>query len=175
MGPISPFYSPLFGLLVFSCFLQADAAVTVCPEGWMSYERNCYQVFANALSWNDAETECQAINPSSHLASILSQQEMNTVAKHISSTHGNVGYVWIGLFDPAGHASKHKGKRKRQTANRRWKWTDSSAVLFLSWAPGQPDNSDKREYCAALLHQDYTKWRDDICEAKHPYLCRFPL
>lgn len=36
--------------------------------------------------------------------------------------------------------------------SRRWKWTDSSALDFTSWAPGQPNNLWDKEDCAVLYH-----------------------
>ncbi|XP_053112236.1 regenerating islet-derived protein 4-like [Hemicordylus capensis] len=79
---------------------SADTGAATCPGGWIAYQSNCYGLFYERLSWNDAEEECQSYGHNGHLASVLNWAETDVVASYITSFHKNIGPVWIGLKDP---------------------------------------------------------------------------
>ncbi|KAG8138544.1 putative C-type lectin protein, partial [Naja naja] len=78
-----------------------------CPNKWFLFEQNCYGFFETKLSWNDAETECTSHNKNTHLASILSEREMETISS-VLLYYEEPFSVWIGLFkNKRGKTIKH--------------------------------------------------------------------
>uniref|UniRef100_A0A670ZMH4 C-type lectin domain-containing protein n=1 Tax=Pseudonaja textilis TaxID=8673 RepID=A0A670ZMH4_PSETE len=101
---------------------------------WLRYQRNCYGLFHEKLSWHEAEIRCQSYGRGTHLASILTWPETLIVSKHISAYMKEKGVdVWIGLHD-----------------NGNWRWTDESAFNYKNWMRGEPNNLWNSEYCVAL-------------------------
>ena len=70
--------------------------------------------------------------------------------------------VWIGLFTTA-------------TDNRNFFWVDNSAVDFLNWRDGEPNNQGD-ELCVEMFHDDGA-WNDAPCTpyyGERGYLCKAP-
>ncbi|KAL6044255.1 hypothetical protein STEG23_019935, partial [Scotinomys teguina] len=70
-----------------------------CPPGWFYYKSHCYGYFRKLRSWSQAELKCQSYGNGSHLASVLNQNEVNVISRHIFGYQRNLP-VWIGLHDP---------------------------------------------------------------------------
>ena len=86
---------------------------------------DCYYFVLNgANTWNDAHRNCLAKGFGSGLASIHSEVEMNKITEELQK-HGKA--AWIGLFTTVND-------------NRNFYWTDNSAVDFLNWNDGEPNN-----------------------------------
>ncbi|XP_013925937.1 PREDICTED: C-type lectin BPL-like [Thamnophis sirtalis] len=108
-----------------------------CPREWLRYQRNCYGLFHEKLSWHEAEIRCQSYGRGTHLTSILTWPETLIVCKHISDYMKEKGVdVWIGLHDV-----RHNGN---------WRWTDESVFNYKNWMHGEPNNLWNSEYCVAL-------------------------
>uniref|UniRef100_A0A8C8SLS3 C-type lectin domain-containing protein n=1 Tax=Pelusios castaneus TaxID=367368 RepID=A0A8C8SLS3_9SAUR len=120
---------------VLSRHVRSGIQATFCHTDWLHYKGHCYGFFLEKMTWSEAEVECQHNRLGAHLASILTKEEGDVVAKYISMT-GYKGHVWIGLHDA------------RQ--DRRWKWTDGSLHRYSAWEPKQPDNWGNTEHCAQL-------------------------
>ncbi|XP_053112234.1 C-type lectin-like [Hemicordylus capensis] len=162
MGLVSPFCVPLFGLLVFSCFLQGRGAKS-CPEGWTHYVSYCYAFINTPMSWREAEADCETYGQNGHLASIHNEFEMASVYTYIVNNFNNVKNFWIGL------------KSRGTGQNRRWKWTDMAVVKYMPWAKGHPILKETREGCAEVTVNDIKQWKDVSCGEKKPFLCKIPL
>ncbi|XP_019365235.1 PREDICTED: C-type Lectin CRL-like [Gavialis gangeticus] len=88
--------------------------------------------------------------------------ENSMIARYISQHHRNNDCVWIGLYD--------------RQHNRSWRWTDDSAVSYLSWDRGQPNNVRNIEYCAAsCIHSGFQRWHDYPCATEFAFLCKHRL
>ncbi|XP_066445423.1 regenerating islet-derived protein 4-like [Eleutherodactylus coqui] len=85
------------GCLVLGVSLSE--ASSPCPPGWFFYKSNCYGYFPIALSWSEAEFECDSYGHGAHLASILGDAEASIIASHVTAYNPKVA-VWIGLHDP---------------------------------------------------------------------------
>ncbi|XP_073420358.1 regenerating islet-derived protein 4 isoform X2 [Dendrobates tinctorius] len=149
----------LLGSLAVTHVAEGSKARSSCPNGWFYYKANCYGYFRYALSWSEAEFDCQAYGHGAHLASIMDSAEADIIASHISAYQKNQP-VWIGLHDPE--------------QNRRWKWNDGSMYNFRSWQPEQPDNHNGIEYCGELsCREKFLMWNDANCNLAHPYVCKY--
>ncbi|CAI5786636.1 Hypothetical predicted protein [Podarcis lilfordi] len=157
MGPVASFLSEL---LVITFLLQG-AEASPCPKKWMFFGGSCYALFENPLSWNDAEADCQTQKQGAHLASILDDHEMKTIAAYIRFNQEKNSAVWIGLF-------AHKASEISK-----WQWVDMSPLPYTAWAPGEPSGTGGVEKCAELKTNDYLQWNDRDCETALSYLCRY--
>ncbi|XP_053107979.1 lithostathine-like isoform X2 [Hemicordylus capensis] len=171
MGPVNCFRLYCLSLLAARLFLRPASSSELgkhylvigsktCPRGWRYYQKSCYGLFTDHLTWSAAEVECFNVNSKAHLASILNWQEMKEIAKYINNTYNDVGHIWIGLNDP--------------NENQRWRWSDLSMVRFKPWDFGEPSNTNKKEFCVHLTAQSgYMKWNDADCSLEMAYLCKY--
>uniref|UniRef100_A0A8C6QZU2 Lithostathine-1-like n=1 Tax=Nannospalax galili TaxID=1026970 RepID=A0A8C6QZU2_NANGA len=142
------FLSPSQGQEVEEDF---PSARIMCSEGANAYSSYCYYFMEDRMAWADTDLFCQNMN-SGHLVSVLSLVEGN-----FSGTMD--ANAWTGLYDP-----------KR---NHRWHWSSGSLVIYKSWAPGAPNNTN-HGYCVSLTsNTGYKKWKDDNCDALYSFVCKF--
>ncbi|XP_004713906.1 lithostathine-1-beta-like [Echinops telfairi] len=129
-----------------------------CPEGTNAYGSYCYYFTQDHETWADADLYCQNMH-SGHLVSVLSQAEGNFVAALIKESSTDALNVWAGLYDPR--------------RNRRWRWSSGSLVSYKAWASGSP-STDNPGYCMSLTSASgFQKWKDEDCETKFSFVCKF--
>ncbi|XP_074140793.1 lithostathine-like [Sminthopsis crassicaudata] len=161
---------PAFSELLFACLLlpglaQGENAASAppsarssCPEGFSSFDSHCYGLIRQEETWSFAELLCQDY-PSGHLVSLISEAETRFVATMIAERGGSRKPIWIGLHDPQ--------------ENRRWRWSSGSLFLFQSWDKGAPSQTNPN-YCVILTQDSAFKaWKDELCQVKLPYICKF--
>ncbi|XP_074840324.1 C-type lectin lectoxin-Thr1-like [Carettochelys insculpta] len=175
MGPVTCFSLGLLGFLMFSPSMEAaqgsvlsprpipslgsGAGAASCFHDWRYYRGYCYAFFPEKKTWSEAEVLCQYYHVGAHLASILSEEEGQMVARQISEA-GFKDSVWIGLHDPREH--------------RRWRWTDRSLYSYKPWNTGEPNNDYNVEYCTELVNwRDYKNWNDKDCSTKNGFVCKY--
>ncbi|XP_075962402.1 ladderlectin-like [Anarhichas minor] len=128
-----------------------------CPTLWSSFNNRCYKYVATRMTWADAEIYC--VSQRANLVSIHSLEEQNFVKSLIKNFDPAEGVTWYGLSDI----------HKEGT----WMWSDGSAVNFVFWSSGMPDNDNGNEDC---LHTNYLrelKWNDGTCSRTFPFVCAF--
>ncbi|XP_020669549.3 regenerating islet-derived protein 4 [Pogona vitticeps] len=129
-----------------------------CKREWLAYHNKCFGVFTEETSWSNAEVLCQRYGEKGHLASFLSAQENEIVAKRITNNYPEVQRVWIGFHDP-----KKIG---------RWKWSDSSTTNFRPWSAGEPSKRGEKRSCVFMsLSEGFRRWTSADCKEKMPFLC----
>ncbi|XP_017671182.1 PREDICTED: regenerating islet-derived protein 4 [Lepidothrix coronata] len=147
-------------LLLLGCMglLQPAAGryISYCPNGWSYYKLNCFKYFPDVRTWDEAESQCQAIQDGAHLAWVEDQREAITLKKAISY-YQRVQPVWLGL-----HYSEE---------SQDWKWTGGDKY---STASGLSGNGASPGKCAMLTHQSsFSLWSSANCTQKHHYICKF--
>ncbi|KAG7268013.1 hypothetical protein CRUP_025887 [Coryphaenoides rupestris] len=50
-----------------------------------------------------------------------------------------------------------------------WMWSDRTTANYKRWEPGQPDNANMDQMCAASTSAGY--WRDEDCALEYPFIC----
>ena len=111
-----------------------------CKPGWLAFKDppsgkvHCYLfVHQLALSWDDAEKNCNDHGKNTHLASIHSGEEMSYL---IESGHTD---QWVG------------GKR---TSSGPFQWSDGTDVdMDFQWGPGEPNTDTSKSRCT-MMNQD---------------------
>ncbi|NXD26466.1 CLC4D protein, partial [Spelaeornis formosus] len=102
---------------------------TCCPQGWRRFQRSCYYLSPDTMSWAESEQNCTGMG--SQLVVINSKAEQVQKVTNIYETK-----YYIGL-------SAYK--------NGQWLWVDQTpyenTVTF--WKPGEP-NLLFAEKCAAI-------------------------
>merc|ERR1719461_1245466 len=123
---------------------------------------------AAKFNWVDAERYCQNTYGTS-LLSVHSQEEMLLIRLVYNALAPNDRF-WIGLND--------------RKSDKKWEWSDGSAVDYTWWSPGEPNNVNGGEDCAELLFFERPvgsvarwsdmRWNDAVCDAKQRPLCTNP-
>ncbi|GAA6236402.1 type-2 ice-structuring protein-like isoform X2 [Lates japonicus] len=128
---------------------------TSCPCGWTEYYDRCFFYVSKAMSWADAQKNCETMN--SNLASVHSDEEYQLIQKVVLvGSHGS-GPTWIGGSD----AQKEKF----------WFWIDGTTFKYENWCEGQPDDYHGAQDCALMNFAANKCWDDGSCEAALPSVC----
>merc|ERR1712212_530683 len=145
--------------------------VKVCAAGWKQFRDRCFYFGGTDLvtGFSSAELKCNSLNPSAHLASILSPEEHNWITGIMGDT-GDLHASFIGFSD-----AKKEGN---------WEWLDGSPTNYTNWAQKwvrQPDNWRGNEDCAYLWtttknHPYWVNtWVDGNCEGTGGYICSYNM
>ncbi|XP_037549599.1 lactose-binding lectin l-2-like [Nematolebias whitei] len=126
-----------------------------CPESWFSFSGRCVKYFSSHVTWADAELHC--VSQKANLVSIHSLEEHTFVNSLIKNFDPARRQTWIGLSD------RHKEKR--------WMWSDGSAVNFVFWTAGEPNNLRNAEHCVHTSFKSEKKWNDCPCSGRYPFVC----
>ncbi|XGW31602.1 hypothetical protein V3C99_010061 [Haemonchus contortus] len=139
-------------------------------KGWVNKYGFSYKVFDRRATFDEAEAACVA--EGGHLASIHSQEEDEFIY-NISNPHADQktqsDLLWIGL------------RQKNWPKDKKWTWTDGTAVNFINWSRGEPNNLYNAEHCVELYtapikkhpHTKLKKWNDYRCNTKQSqFVCK---
>ena len=109
-----------------------------CPPFWTRFQDNCYRFFGHALSWDDAEANCQRFFTSSHqahLVSIHSEDESRFVYTYwheavFQSPQFNYSLTIDSKTDPRSRI--HLGINDLEVEGK-FVWTDGTDVDYTEW------------------------------------------
>ena len=161
-----------------------------CYPLWSRFNDNCYRLFGDPMTWQDAENYCQRYEVNdqvAHLVSIHGKKENDFVYEMWQSTIIEPGLdkkefepdvnrangLWIGLED--------------REIESKWHWADNSTTHgFNNWRWYQPNNEDwdgtgVGEDCAHILQHSwpffwwYGDWNDTTCDRLMPFVCEMPI
>jgi len=127
----------------------AAAAMADCNPPWVSLETGCYLFRQSNSTWYESRGECQ--QSGGYLIEIDSHDEHQAIVDeiHRRGWEMDLGF-WIGLTDIF-----HDGT---------WVWDHLGRPLdFSKWAPGEPNNLNGLQHCAAI---DRTGWTDVSCDSE---------
>ncbi|KAM7066670.1 C-type lectin domain family 4 member E-like [Acridotheres tristis] len=132
---------------------------TCCPEGWRRFQRSCYFLSPDTMSWAESEQNCTGMG--SHLVVINSKAEQEFLSEQIKQPPERLNF-YIGLFE------EKEGQ---------WHWVDRTPfdVTAAFWRKGEPNNG-LYENCTVIHRPEQTlnNWNDvpssrtsfyRICEA----------
>ena len=120
-----------------------------CNPPWVSLETGCYLFRLSNSTWYESRGECQ--QSGGYLVEIDSRDEYQAILDEIRRRgwEMDLGF-WIGLTDIF-----HDGT---------WVWDHLGRPLdFSKWAPGEPNNLNGLQHCAAI---DRTGWTDVSCDSE---------
>lgn len=101
-----------------------------------------YGLTSAATNWDTAQAEAAALGGT--LACISSAAENAFVASLLPSAAGGPNTAaWIGLF---------------RTAAGPWQWVDGSALSYLNWAGGEPNNALGNEFYGMMYGPAWPSW-----------------
>ncbi|NXD07122.1 CLC4D protein, partial [Nothocercus nigrocapillus] len=100
-----------------------------CPKEWKYFQKSCYYLSTDYMSWNDSKTNCSGMG--SHLVVIKTAAEQ---VKNIK--YGKRNNYFIGL------SAQKVGQ---------WHWVDQTPfnVTAAFWRTGEPSNV-KNEKCVVI-------------------------
>ncbi|XP_078665384.1 uncharacterized protein LOC144907823 [Branchiostoma floridae x Branchiostoma belcheri] len=123
---------------------EIKKTLTSCPEGYTIWRGICYKAFYTLKNFDDAAATCRVDGGTLAMAR---DADTNTFLASLekSKSHG----FWIGLHD-----RREEGK---------FEWVDGCSLgSYSSWAPGEPNDHNGDEDCAAT-------WEDQVWNDAHCY------
>lgn len=135
---------------------------TGCEDDWIGYGESCFLIKngeENQMNQYDAQTECENIG--GYLASFSAPKEEEYLVSRYNALYpGDTGTFWIGLSD--------------ENDEGQWFWLDGSPVVYVNWAPGEPNNHQSMEDCVEMSFTG-AGWNDASCfKATTSYICERP-
>ena len=52
-----------------------------------------------------------------------------------------------------------------------WAWVDETALDYINWNEGEPNNADDLQYCA-YVYKESGRWDDTFCTDINGYICK---
>merc|ERR1712126_712121 len=165
----------MFVLMFLGLFADFSSAVTEdisydqvkehCPDGgWVEatyIDFGCIFINTsshNAVSWDDAYTFCNNLDPRARLTEIHTQEQLDFL--NIMLTHEGNNYYWLGGTDQGREGD--------------WYWANTlEPVKEFVWHSGEP-NSGNTFNCMKYYH-NYDSAADYPCENTQYPLCQIPM
>ncbi|XP_039595978.1 C-type mannose receptor 2 isoform X1 [Polypterus senegalus] len=123
---------------------------------WVTFQDAEYKFFDHHATWPQAQRICTWFG--ARLASIHSQQELSFLGQTIQKLFRTQDqHWWIGL-----HTYQNDG---------RFRWSDRSALNFVSWASGKPQPPGREKKCVYMT-ASREDWGDQKCTTDLPYVCK---
>ncbi|XP_040909696.1 C-type mannose receptor 2-like [Toxotes jaculatrix] len=126
-----------------------------CPVSWVSFNNRCYKYFNTRMTWADAEHHC--VTQKANLVSVHSLDEQIFIKFLVMNFESAGTNIWLGLSDI------HKEGR--------WMWSDGSAVNFVFWSTGEPNDAGGDEDCVHHIVGTDLKWNDITCSQTLSFVC----
>ncbi|KAM4634074.1 macrophage mannose receptor 1 [Polymixia lowei] len=128
--------------------------VNPCPDGYISWYKNCYKLIEEPATWQAAQASC--VQQGGNLASIDMSYDQAFVAGVVLQGKAD---AWIGL--------------RRKDDSDSYKWSDDWPVFFTHWGPGEPSNI-QGEGCVSMLGKPmfHGTWNDTSCDQAKRYICK---
>ncbi|XP_022801547.1 alpha-N-acetylgalactosamine-specific lectin-like isoform X1 [Stylophora pistillata] len=136
-----------------------------CDQGWKSFNSNCFKMFEEKKSWDDAKSHCEETG--AHLVKIESADEniflLNSFLQLLSNETNRE--AWTGLSD-----KMEEGE---------FVWTDGSTPEYTNWAAEQPNDEDDQQDCAEIANGVFWPgglpqigvWNDFQCKRALMFIC----
>ncbi|KAK7111041.1 macrophage mannose receptor 1-like [Littorina saxatilis] len=143
---------------------QGQITLTQCPDGWISWQSNCYMFFNNAsqkITWDSAGDECSDVQ--GHLLRIETADEYMFIKKNLKIYPADD--YWTALNDlPLNQGAATKSS---------FMWGNDEfpidEVVGRHW-DREPDNTPGKD-CVQVSIQATLTIED--CSNKHAYICEF--
>ncbi|NXV71241.1 CLC4E protein, partial [Atlantisia rogersi] len=121
---------------------------TCCPKGWKRFQKSCYYISEDTMSWNASVQNCSGMG--SRLVVINSKEEQEFLTRELQSSPKENYYI---------------GLRAQKVGE--WHWIDQTPLTVEFWRPGEPSNV-KVEKCV-VIHAIPGKrnWNDVPCTQHH--------
>ncbi|NWV59698.1 CLC4E protein, partial [Malurus elegans] len=136
--------------------LCTDRGWTCCPKGWKRFQRSCYFLSQDKMSWTESEQNCTGMG--SQLVVINSRAEQNFLSGQIKQPPKRENF-YIGLF------AEKVGQ---------WQWVDKTPydVSAAFWRPGEPSNfTDENATVMHVPAEPPYNWNDVKSDINHHRIC----
>ncbi|KAK7113644.1 C-type lectin-like isoform X2 [Littorina saxatilis] len=143
---------PIAWVVLLLWFQGHSTAEAVCPEHWTTDNDSCYILMEQKKTWKKAQSTCRKFG--GNLATIANPSENHVLDKLLPETE-----AWIGLRDHVNEGT--------------FKWIKTSTTpLWTNWAPGEPNNARRNEYCVVIMPGG--NWNDEPCSYIRKFICEKP-
>jgi cysteine-rich repeat protein len=159
----------------YTCTNSTPSTPSVCTANcaatptWSSYlggtslQTTEYYYCTTAVTWTNAQTNCDGVASSWAMVTIAGGTGGYTAAQENAHISGQTSAVsWTGLNDVASEG------------NFVWEADNSALGAFTNWETGQPNNSPAGSNCVAMLNNGGGTWDDLVCTNTNAYVCEGP-
>jgi len=122
-----------------------------CPPGWVDSIEGCFYFhYTQALTWTDAQYECERLGGFLAEPRTEEQGDLLKSLAFVEDAFVRVESWWIGLTDQG-----HEG---------RWIWQhEAENAIYTDWVPGSPSHGVNDADCAVMQQRDEYRWSDTDC------------
>uniref|UniRef100_A0A3Q3GCS2 Galactose-specific lectin nattectin-like n=1 Tax=Labrus bergylta TaxID=56723 RepID=A0A3Q3GCS2_9LABR len=138
--------------------ISVQVLSSVCPSGWTQYDDRCFLYVSKAMTWANAEINCQA--QGGNLASVHSLSEYAFIQGLIHGITHRYPQTWLGGSDA------QEGV---------WLWTDGSRFNSLNWWGGWTDNNLNQQHCLQMNWGERKTFDDVQCWYNLGFVCAKPI
>ncbi|KAM4905660.1 C-type lectin domain family 4 member E-like isoform 2-T2 [Sylvia borin] len=130
---------------------------TCCPKGWRRFQRSCYFLSTDMMSWAKSEQNCTGMG--SQLVVINSEAEQVFLSEQIKKPPKRENF-YIGLF------AEKVGQ---------WQWVDKTPynVTAAFWRDREPSNvlEENGTVIHVREHNNLKNWNDVPFNSMHHWIC----
>ncbi|XP_033097160.1 mucin-12-like [Anneissia japonica] len=133
--------------------------ISVCPDGWIYYERSCFLFLSSSYNYADAAEACRTEDENAELATIAGAEENTWIVDQLNNEGVSWSSgAWIGYDDIDVEGT--------------FVWVNrlfEEVSEYTNWNSGNPDNYNSIEDCVELLTNE--NWNDQDCSANRAAVC----
>ncbi|XP_060591267.1 CD209 antigen-like protein C isoform X3 [Ruditapes philippinarum] len=149
--------------LLLTTILVASA----CPNGWITFNGNCYSFVTTKQTWFHAAKACHDLD--AKLVDVKSKDEEEFLKRTIKHQHLHDDPQTIGYWT--------SGNDLAVEGTWVWGYPEGIPMTTTDWFPGEPNNSwynGREEDCVALWGHDSHdyQWNDQPCDNQDFYICK---
>ncbi|XP_060562438.1 CD209 antigen-like protein C [Ruditapes philippinarum] len=149
--------------LLLTTILVASA----CPNGWITFNGNCYSFVTTKQTWFHAAKACRDLD--AKLVDVKSKDEEEFLKRTIKHQHVHDNPQTIGYWT--------SGNDLAVEGTWVWGYPEGIPMTTTDWFRGEPNNhwyDGREEDCVALWGHDSHayQWNDQPCDIQDFYICK---
>lgn len=141
--------------LLYCMFLLCFQETAACKFGWLNVNGKCYYFSRDSTNFFTAMSFCNLYG--GKLVEIDNWYKYYTIKQLVNERR--FPSFWIGLTDLFSEGA----------------WvtaTSMTSPTFAAWKPGEPNNWNNNEHCAAWVNVNNDQWNDEPCNgAYNHFVC----
>ncbi|XP_033724882.1 perlucin-like [Pecten maximus] len=128
-----------------------------CEDDWEHHGGYCYLFVQTKVNYKGAKARCQQDN--AYVAEVRSEKEQQFIKAELDKIDGNKS--------PSYYLGGYYNREENE-----WIWERTGKTIgYTRWAPGEPNDSGRREDCLFTWAKRDRLWNDASCQFKSYFIC----